>query len=113
MPVLARTFARLEELHVGFDATLRRIHLVMDEMLDEAVGGMLERHRLRWDDVCPRLIFLAKGDRGCNVVGPESAVAGAHMREIALVESFCHGVVPYRSVGGRKFSLPLAGTVGG
>ena len=45
--MLARALAGLEELHVGFDAALPRVHLVMDEVLDEAVGRALERHLVR------------------------------------------------------------------
>jgi len=60
VPVDAGLLTGLEELHVGFDAHLARVHLVMDEMLDQAVGGMLPRHVLREHDVELAFVVLAE-----------------------------------------------------
>src|SRR5262249_54463048 len=68
----AGLLARLEELHVGFDAHLARVHLVMDEMLDQAVGGILPRHVLRQHDVWLALVGRAEILRRLDVVGTES-----------------------------------------
>src|SRR4029079_5635996 len=68
-----RAFAGLEELHIGFDAALACIQAMMDEMLDQSVGGPLPRHVLGFDDIGPRLVALAEFLRGRDVVGVEIA----------------------------------------
>src|SRR3954452_6765723 len=108
MPMLAGPFARLDELHIGLDAHLRRVHLVMDEMLDVAVGGLLERHLLGSDDVRTRDIIRAEFGRSRHVFGAVGNAACTRPGEVFFAESFCHDwCLVYRSVGGWKFSLPL------
>ena len=60
MPVLARRLAARQELHVDVEAVFLGIHLLVDDMLDQAVGRTLEGHLARFDDVEPILIFLAE-----------------------------------------------------
>ena len=78
--VPARAFAGLEELHIGFDAALAGIQAMMDEMLDQSVGGPLPRHVLGFDDIGPRLVALAEFLRGRDVVGVEIAGVRSGMR---------------------------------
>ena len=86
VPVDARLLAGLEELHVGFDAHLARVQLVMDEMLDQAVGGMLPRHVLGEHDVELALVVLAELLRGLDVVGAEGGGLVAGERRDAILE---------------------------
>ncbi len=67
----AGLLAGFQELHVGLDAHFARVHLMMDEVLDQAVGAVLPRHILGMDDVEFRFIRLAERLRGLHVVGAE------------------------------------------
>src|SRR5687768_12542825 len=105
MPVLAGSLARLDELHIGFDTHLARLHLIMEEVLDVAIGRLLERHLLGSDHVRTRCIIRAEFGGGRRIFGAVVDGARAYPGEVLFVESFCHLLcLAYRSVGGWKFS---------
>ena len=89
MPVLAGTLAVFEKLHVGLDAAFPRIELLVDEMLDQAVGGALPRHVLGFDDIGARLVLPAELRRGRDGVGVKRAACRAGMRCVLVFERHC------------------------
>ena len=78
----------------GFDAHLARVHLVMDEVLDQPVGGMLPGHVLGQHHVGAALILLAKFLRLPSLVGAECGGLGAGERGSLVGEYGCHDRAP-------------------
>jgi hypothetical protein len=101
--VLARALAGLEELHIGLDAALPRVHAPVHDVLDETVGGALERHVLGAHHVVARFVDLAELLRGRDVVGAEAAGLGAGMGGAFFFERGAHleSSPAQMSVGGR------------
>src|SRR5215469_16797292 len=103
--MLARAFAVLEELHIGFDATLPRLHLLVHEMLDQPIGRALPRHVFGLDHVRPRRVFGAELLGSHEIVGEKAAGGGAGQRSLFVFE--WHRLrSAYMSVGGLKSSWP-------
>src|SRR6516225_9738763 len=102
--MLARVLPTLEELHVGLDAALPRVHAAVDDVLDQPVGRMLERHFFGADDVAAGLVFRSERLRWCDVIGAKAGAIRAGMRGIFFLGCGAHlerasGV--QMSVGGR------------
>jgi hypothetical protein len=87
VPVDARFFAGLEKLHVGFDAHLARVQLLVHEVLDQSVGAVLPRHVLGVDDVGLALVGLAEFGRSFQLVGAEGGGLVAGQRRLAIGEA--------------------------
>src|SRR5437763_8399368 len=103
--MLARAFAVLEELHIGFDAAFPRLHVLVHEMLDQAVGRTLPRHIRSLDHVRARCIFSAEFFRRDEIVGKKGAGGGAGQRGLFVFERHCRRSAQI-SVGGLKSSWP-------
>src|SRR5258708_1696060 len=108
----------------------------MDEMLDQPVGGTLERHLLRGHHIGQRLVELAEFLRRQDVFRTQARGLVADMGKVAFVEDgHCkspdYGFLPppplaplagegwggafeaHRSLGGRKPSWPGVASLGG
>src|SRR5438270_1651939 len=71
--MLARALAGLEEQHIGLDAKLGRLHVAMDEVLDQAVGRTFPRHVLGLHHVRAARIVLAEFLRLYDLLGAPGA----------------------------------------
>src|SRR5215831_13932770 len=110
--MLAGALAGFEELHIGLNAALPRVHPVMNEMLDQPVRRALPRHVFGADNIGQRLVHLAELLRGGNVVDAQSRCLLAHMGEIAFVEDFAHVGLTSPSAGGNSRGRALLRWVG-
>src|SRR5258708_7807254 len=92
--VLAGALAGIEELHIGLDAALPRVHLVVHQMLDEPVRRALPGHLVGADDVGQRLVHLTELLRRGDILDAQARGLAAHMGEIAFVENPAHLLFP-------------------
>jgi hypothetical protein len=84
--MLARLFARLEELHVGLDAALPGVELMVHEVLEQPVGAVLPRHVLGEHDIELGLVGLAEFLRRFHVVGAKAGGLVAGERRAAIFD---------------------------
>src|ERR1700688_4332 len=85
MPVLAEVLAGPKELHIGLDAALLGVETVVNEVLDEPVRAMFERHVPGTDDIRAGLVISSKFLRCHNIISTEAAGFRAGLRYVALV----------------------------
>ena len=69
VPARARGGIGFQELHIDIDAALRRIHALVDDVLDKAVSGPLHRHFMRFHDILAGLVVLAELFRSLERLG--------------------------------------------
>src|SRR5580700_8226828 len=106
MAVLAGALAVFEELHIGFDAALPRVHLLMHEMLDQAVGRAFPRHVLGLGDVGQRGVIGAEFFRLDHRLGQKFAGVGAGQRGLFVFEQSHDALRAQISVGGWNSLTP-------
>src|SRR5262252_3016315 len=92
MPVLARRLPGGQELHVDVEAALLGVHLLIDDVLDQAVGRALERHVGSLHQIQPARVLLAKFLRRLERFGVEIDVArlGVGARPLARIDDAAH-----------------------
>ena len=72
------------ELHVDVDGALLGVHALVDDVLDQPVGGALHRHLVPFHDVHPFAVFLTELPRRLEGLGVEIDLAAAGTGALAL-----------------------------
>src|SRR5437867_9654562 len=92
MPVLAGRLPGRQELHVDVEAALLGVHLLVDDVLDQAVGGALERHVGSLHQIEPAGIVPAELFRRLERLGVEIDVArlGVGAGTLARIDDIAH-----------------------
>src|SRR5688572_33021929 len=93
MAVLAGGFPGRNELLVHVQAAFLGAHLLVDDVLDEAVGRTFERHLARLHDVQPALVLLTELLGGLQRLGVEVHVldVGVRFGALARIDALAHG----------------------